>query len=622
MANAFLKAYALQCPISIELVDFYLGENAEVCAASLTGTLPDAVGFSIYLWNRDLCNEIAVNLRRSHPSVKLLCGGPEVTADPGFVMKAGIFDFVIAGEGEVPFLSLCNTFVTSGDFSNIPGIMFPGATVTQPLPPLNNLDSIPSPYLTKIIDTNSNPGILWQLSRGCSFTCDFCFDSSGMDGVRYFSLERVEAELRHFAVTGVSQVFVLDSTFNRNPKRAKKILKMIKNITPNIHFHFEVRNEFIDCDMADQFAQITCSLQIGLQSADRKVLGLVGRSFDKTDFSAKTGLLNESGAIFGFDLMYGLPGDTLAGFYRSMDYALSLYPNHLDIFPLAVLPGTRLASHGSALTLRWDNHPPYTLLESDSFSSSEMAAAAGLAAACDIFYTRGKAVAWFNAIVTFFSIKPSDLLQKFSHWLIENRGHCSKEIDYSDDDIWTMQQLFITHLFSNKKVKKFLPLVLDVITYHHHYASVLLASSPESHPPVNNRDSRFSLSPAVRIVHFTYNIGELLECGEPRIRWMYDNLSQSGSHAVIYVHDGMVCTETLDAPCISLLEKIRHEAMADFESENGLGNEETGVFLRLPCRRESLSLREYKSIQSAPQVNVQLKRSCILANILVYLFFL
>jgi radical SAM superfamily enzyme YgiQ (UPF0313 family) len=583
LANAFLKAYALKSAASIELVDFFLGDDPDVCTVKLVEPLPIAVGFSMYLWNRDLCCEIAAELRRHHPAVKLFCGGPEVTADPESVTRVGIFDFVIVGEGEAPFLSLCQALATGGDYSAIPGVLLPGFAPFPPPPPVTDLDSIPSPYLTGVIDTHANPGILWQLSRGCSFTCDFCFDSRGIHGVRHFSLERLKSELRHFAATGVRQIFVLDSTFNLNQERAKKILRMIKKCAPDIHYHFEVRNEFIDREMARLFAQIACSLQIGLQSADRDVLKQVGRSFDKDDFSAKVGLLNESGAVFGFDLIYGLPGDTLNGFRGTLDYALSLYPNHLDIFPLAVLPGTRLSARGMSLHMRWDSRPPYLVQETSSFSTADMAAAAGLASACDIFYTRGKAVAWFNAVVAVLGLKPSDFLQKFFLWLVEKRGSGAKESDFSDDNIGEMQQLFLKHLFSGNKVRKFLPLLLDLVTYHHLYASVLLAPLPETgvvHQNHSNADnSGFRLDPSVRIAHFAYDIEELLECGEPRILWMYEHLQQSGSQAVIYRNNGMVCTESLDLPYILLLEQIRDGNGRDYLSGTGLTSDEAHKFL-------------------------------------------
>ncbi|NTV48200.1 MAG: radical SAM protein [Geobacteraceae bacterium] len=583
LANSFLKAFASESNVSISLIDFFVGDVVTDCASNLVAPLPVAVGFSIYVWNRDLSFEIAAELHRTNPNIKLFCGGPEVTADPESFTTAGIFDFVIVGEGEVPFLSFCQTLADGEDYSKIPGIHLPGSTILPPPAPLTDLDLIPSPYLSGVIDTCSNPGILWQLSRGCSFTCDFCFDSRGIHGVRHFSFERLESELRHFTANGVRQIFVLDSTFNLDVKRAKKLLRMIKNIAPDIHFHFEVRNEFIDREMAKLFAQIACSLQIGLQSADREVLKRVGRSFDKADFAAKVGLLNESGAVFGFDLIYGLPGDTLDGFRVTLDYALSLYPNHLDIFPLAVLPGTRLASRGTSLNLLWDTKPPYILKATDSFSTNEMSAAAELASACDVFYTRGKAVAWFNAVVTVLGLKPTDFLQKFSHWLIEVRGQVTNESDFSDEEIWKMQQLFMKQLFSAKKIIRFLPLVLDLVNYHHHYASVLLSISPDPvidyQFPDNSCGTGFRLTATARIIDFTYDIEELLDCGEPRILWMYKNLQQSGSQAVIYLNNGLVCTEAFAAPYILLLEHIRDGSVSDFESGTGLTSDEANEFV-------------------------------------------
>ena len=578
LANAFLKAYAQSTPVSITLADFYLGQDAAACASRIAGQNPVAVGFSMYVWNRETCCDIAARLKNLCPTSKLFCGGPEVSADPGSILNQGIFDFVISGEGEAPFLSLCRALADGSDYSGIPGLLLPDLPITPPPPPISDLDTIPSPYLTGVIETRNTPGLLWQLSRGCGFTCDFCFDARGIHGVRLFSLERVEAELRHFAATGVAQIFVLDSTFNTDRNRAKTILRMINKLAPNIHFHFEVRSEFIDREMAALFAQISCSLQIGLQSAHPDVLKLVGRAFNKKDFSTKAGLLNESGAVFGFDLMYGLPGDTLDGFCQSLDYALSLYPNHLDIFPLAVLPGTRLADRGEALHIIWDKHPPYLLKYTDSFSAADMAVAAGLAASCDIFYTRGKSVAWFNAVVALLNIKASGLLSLFSAWLIDKKGSGVRETELSDDDVWELQQQFLNHLFRQKKLLKYLPLVHDLATYHHRYASVLLAAGQEPSTVPDKSDSGFKLAPSCRLARFTYDIEELLACGEPRFRWMFENLSPSGSCAVIYLNDGMVCTEPLDEPYFKILEHIRDTTAVKY-AEAGLSRKEVEDFL-------------------------------------------
>jgi hypothetical protein len=581
LANAFLKAYAINNPVSIELVDFFLGDSSFVCSEKLSeNELPEAIGFSMYVWNRELILAIAAELRLKHPDIRLFCGGPEVTAAPGSVLASNVFDFIVSGEGEAPFSALCKALANGEVLTGISGLIFSGTESHSTPVPITDIDSIPSPYLTGIIDTSIYSGVLWQLSRGCSFTCDFCFDSRGIHGVRRFSLNRIEEELKHFSKTGVSQVFVLDSTFNFDQKRAKAILKMIKKHAPEIHFHFEVRSEFIDREMAQLFAKIACSLQIGLQSADKEVLKLVGRSFNKADFSSKIGLLNESGATFGFDLIYGLPGDTLANFRRSLDYALSLYPNHLDIFPLAVLPGTELHSNGPSLKLLWNAQPPYVLESSETFCASDLDAATDLAVACDVFYTRGKAVAWFNSVITTLAIKPSEFLLEFSDWLITQVGKKSKESDFTDDIIYDFQQRFLGRMFGGKNTKRFLPIVLDLIQYHYNYAALLISPYQDVKPQSSSfTNTSFLLAPTARIVQFKYDINELLDCGEPNLLWMYQHLSPSGSHAVMYRHNGLVCSEALDTQYMILLVKIRDGKFTADSSEAGLTKEEMREFL-------------------------------------------
>lgn len=584
LANAFLKAFAVASGVTIALIDLYLGQGIEACATRILDSNPSAVGFSLYVWNRQQCLQIARELRCQQPSITLFCGGPEATADPDGILHERIFGYVFVGEGEVPFGEFCQRLTDNQTIVDIPGIVTPEQPSARPNIPLSDLDSIPSPYLSGVLALNDRSGLLWQLSRGCAFSCDFCFDARGTRGVRRFSVERVESELRFFAASSVAQIFVLDSTFNQDLKRAKKILKLITKISPDIHFHFEVRSEFIDTELAELFAEITCSLQIGLQSANPSVLKQVGRTFNKADFSSRIGLLNDSGAVFGFDLIYGLPEDTLAGFCSSLDYALSLYPNHLDIFPLSVLPGTRLAQRATELDLCWRKEPPYTLICTDSFSVDDMASAAQLATACDIFYTRGKAVAWFNSVAHLLALKPSQLFRAFSNWLEHMCGSGRVESDFDDDEIWQMQKSFLQQLFTPKQFARFLPLVLDLVDYHHYYAATLLAAgpAPDRHmvPSGKLRTTVFTPALSTHLVQFTYEIEELLDCQSTDIRWMYTQLSPVGSQAAIYPHNGTVCTESLDSSYMALLKQMNgtHTAGDIFKSV-GLSYDEAFDFL-------------------------------------------
>jgi len=558
LGTAFLLAGLGQTTLDVELADFFAGEDAAACAAQLAGRTPTAVGFSLYVWNRTLCGDIARCVRQALPGVLLFAGGPEATADPGRLLEEGVFDLLVVGEGEQPFAELCRRLAAGSDLNGIPGVLMPGQGTAVPAQLPADLDSIPSPWLGGVLDCSGYSGILWQLSRGCSFACDFCFDSRGNSGVRRFSLARIEAELRHFAAKGVSQVFVLDSTFNQDKQRAKAILRLIRAIAPHTHFHFEVRSELLDREMAGLFAAISCSLQIGLQSADAAVLKGVGRTFRPEDFAGRVALLNESGAVFGFDLMYGLPGDTLAGFRRSLDYALALYPNHLDIFPLAVLPGTALAGRSRELGLQHLATPPYTLIASPDFPEADMARARLLALACDVFYTRGRAVAWFNGMLDALGEKPATFLERFGAWLETQAGSTICEADLDDRRIWQMQREYITSRCKPPRHRRILPVLLDLIDYHHAYAqAVLLPPAPTAGRRARRPgEEPLKLSASAQLASFHYDILELLDAGAPDIRRLAARLRPTGSWAVIYPSPHGVCTESVAEPFFRLLERL------------------------------------------------------------------
>jgi hypothetical protein len=568
LAAASLKAYldarpAPARPVTVSCAEFFSGAPVEELCAAILARQPDLVGLPLYVWNRVECCALARKLRRRAPGLILSAGGPEVTADPGGVLSAAPFDFVVVGEGELTLAEVLDRLATGSSLEGVAGVarLVEGQPVVVRRPPIPDLAILPSPYLAGLLDDHIANGVVWPLSRGCSFGCDFCFDGMGDRKVRRFPLERLEAELEYVVGRGASQIFVLDSTFNQDVRRAKTILRLVARKARHVHCHFEVRHELLDAEQARLFAGLTCSLQIGLQSADPEVAGNVGRKFRREDFAAKIALLNEAGCIFGFDLIYGLPGDTLARFREGLDFALSLYPNHLDIFPLSVLPGTALAGRATRLGLVHLPGPPYTLLESPTFPAADMAEARRLGAACDIFYSRGKAVAWFNGIAAALRLSPVALLERFAAWLEKKDGAGFEESRYSDEEIWRLQRAFLGELFGTRRTQRLLPLALDFVDYHYHYAAAVMAVAPRL--PSKRELARHDLlrrplarAESARLVTFSYEILDLLETGEPDLAACAASLHPAGSFAVIYPRAGEVCTESLAEPYFRLLKRL------------------------------------------------------------------
>jgi radical SAM superfamily enzyme YgiQ (UPF0313 family) len=260
-------------------------------------------------------------------------------------------------------------------------------------------------------------------------------------------------------------VFVLDPTFNTDDKRSLRVLGMIEEEAAGlpIHWHFEVRAELLTREQARRFARLEASLQIGLQSSNPEVAALIGREFDAKIFTKKIGLLNREGVSFGLDLIYGLPGDTLAGFKRSLDYSLSLYPNNLDLFRLALLPGTVLFDRAEELGLRADSAAPYAVRETRDFSGTDLDRAELLSRGAEIFYNAGRAVAWFNQALHPLRTRPSVFLDEFATWIGE-RGAAKPEPSSLEAE--KLQLAFLEKLYIRKKKEKLLPVLRDIVRYH------------------------------------------------------------------------------------------------------------------------------------------------------------
>src|SRR5947209_17271929 len=112
LAAAYLKLYAE----SKGLGAFYdiallpapeantLGDQALV--AALAARVPWLVGFTCYVWNIERTLWIAHELKRRRPGIRIVLGGPEITADNAWVLQTLDYDFAVIGEGEQTFANL------------------------------------------------------------------------------------------------------------------------------------------------------------------------------------------------------------------------------------------------------------------------------------------------------------------------------------------------------------------------------------------------------------------------------------------------------------------------------------------------------------------------------------
>jgi len=551
-----------------ELIDLFPEQSdAEICSELLSGA-PDLIAFPLYVWNREQILRLCRSLKQTQPEIFLLAGGPEASADSLKVIVEGELDAVIRGEGEEAFTELVRRLGKDEPLAGIPGLVLAEAKRESAATSCPDLAKLPSPWLTGTLPLEDGSGVLWEVARGCRFNCAFCYDAKGQSGVRPLPLERLRHELELFARSGVSQVWVLDSTFNAPAERGKQLLKLLARVAPEIHYHIEAKADLLDDATIRLLAPLSCSVQIGLQSADPEVLKPLHRNLDHRQMEQVLRKLSRAGITFGLDLIYGLPGDNHAGFVRSLDFALHQQPNQLDIFPLAVLPGTELFEEQARYGIQGAPRPPYLIQENAGYPPKEMAASQKLAAATDIFYNRGRAVGFFLQLCRALRCAPQEFLSGFGAWLEKQKKISATRL--LDIESWHPREILPLQLdysgakLREKKLTKLLPVAEDLIAYHFCCAEVLLAEDcllaaqvPDDRTLLQ---TEWRLNPGVLRRRFNHPLEGLEELGGESLEEIARHLPRETEEVIFLRRGGELMIEAIAEEFAHLLERAEKPA--------------------------------------------------------------
>jgi len=86
--------------------------------------------------------------------------------------------------------------------------------------------------------------------------------------------------------------------------------------------------------------------------------------------------LSDEGILSSVGLIVGLPGDTLDDFKRSLDFVLTKLPQtDIQLFLLALLPGTKLSEEAEEVGLLGFGMPPYTIITTPTMTGRDISEA-------------------------------------------------------------------------------------------------------------------------------------------------------------------------------------------------------------------------------------------------------
>ncbi len=389
----------------VELAEYTINQPMEEILADIYYRKPDGVGFSCYIWNWRLVQELIVELAKLLPDTAIWLGGPEVSYDADVILKKyPQLTGIMTGEGEATFREVLEYYTKAGcgrgdsakkkqaepvSLEHIKGLCLPGGYTPCRAPDMSAI-----PFLYEDLSPFANKIIYYESSRGCPFRCTYCL-SSVENQVRFRNISIIKEELRFFLDHKVNQVKFVDRTFNCSHEHTMAIWQYIfENDNGVTNFHFEISADILrdeEIALLRRFRPGLAQLEIGVQSVNPDTLKAIRRVTDIDRLEAAVRKIRKGGNVhIHLDLIAGLPYEDYVSFGRSFDRVYRMGPHQLQLGFLKVLKGSGMWEAAEDYGIGYMEQPPYEVLYTGWMSYGELRRLKGVEEMVEFYYNSGQ----------------------------------------------------------------------------------------------------------------------------------------------------------------------------------------------------------------------------------------
>ena len=312
---------------------------------------PELFGISLWTARFDAGLELTRYIKEMSPDLPIIAGGIHATILPEPVLRSGLFDYVIRGEGEVAFASLLACIESGKDPKKEEIICLSylnekSEVVNNPIEYCQNLDELPFPGYEYFINHerfNKNVFQPIMFSRGCPFRCSFC--ASHKIWTRHsrhhspaYIVRMIKRSHQRF---GTKYFRFDDDTFTLKKAPVLEICRRLKQERMNIKWGCDTRVELVTPELLEEMkAAGADSIQMGVESGDTDVRKMINKtsSLRKTREAFK--IAEKAGINTVGYFMIGFPGETYEQATRTLDLIEEIRPTIPCISICIPYPGT------------------------------------------------------------------------------------------------------------------------------------------------------------------------------------------------------------------------------------------------------------------------------------------
>lgn len=316
---------------------------------------------------------IASLIRRYYPNIPLVWGGVHPTMCSQQTIRSEVVDFVIKGEGEEALYELANELNNSrnADLSLIDGLVWKenGNIIENKNRQFLDINSLPFPYIGKagqmvtlyLNTKTSRESIAMQTSRGCNFSCRFCYNYFFHHSTcRLKSKEKIEEEISRLKRSKVREIIFVDDNVGVSYQHIHNLCEITERY--GIQWSATMRPDIIDEKLLRRLERGGCRyLFFGIESINPETLRYISKNINLKKINQTIKLVSNSSIVAVYSFMTGFPKDDYNDIRKQIDFIENLCrvdpKAEVAIQPYNPLPGTPLFQEA----LKNGFKPPYRL---------------------------------------------------------------------------------------------------------------------------------------------------------------------------------------------------------------------------------------------------------------------
>jgi anaerobic magnesium-protoporphyrin IX monomethyl ester cyclase len=358
---AYLAAAAEQAGHCVRVLDLVLHPDWQpALAEALAAGRFDLAGISCMSVQFQGARAAAERIRALSPGTRMVFGGAHPSITPEETLGLAGVDFVIRGEGELPFLDLLAALESGAGLAEVGSLSFrdDGRAVHNPMrSAYPSPDELPWPayhlfpmeryFELEIPGFPSRHPRPFQIftSRGCPYRCIYCHNLFGK-GFRPRAPESVLAEMRHLHDTyGVREFLVYDDNFTMDLARARRICELIlaSGMRIGLQFPNGIRADRVDEPLIEAMVAAGAhSVTIGVESGSPRIQKLIRKSLRLEKVAECLRLARRHGLVTHGAFILGFPGETVADAWQTIRFARRSELDYAFFAFATPYPGTEL----------------------------------------------------------------------------------------------------------------------------------------------------------------------------------------------------------------------------------------------------------------------------------------